>query len=516
MKISPAQKRDVKTIFDRARLNNAPPRKLLEANFGRQFARAFSYSLEVLGSTGDRRENGHPSVVHSLQVAMRHAGFCNSYGSGLKRGRRIELDSPIVTPYDLIRMKSDDYFIQALCSAMAHDTVEDKSKSARELEQGFRDLKQAFSLFGNFFAIQVTRNVRLLTNRYARLLKQAQRHMPPIRKDPLDELDLDILRLKDLKRFLTYAFDVVQKHGLTESDGEVGSLAAMEAYCKTKLAELERRVPKKTNGKIKDCVLTIQSVRIGLERVRDGLADELDGDEQKVNLYAGLIGILLSDLKKLEDLKGNIGSGISASSYYTTTSSIAGVIEHLSFRAYNHFTRDILHAALRSFKSFDDNSDIPLLNKYCDGEDNVETTNVSNIYKIDRSYAKGEIVIRRIDSSDQRGQQRSLSRGSDGSLGWVQLMEQRDDVPQDYVDVWRGLGLDFKSLIIRSCMTRRAALAQIDAHSMSGELVPFLLDLEQKYRDMYGFTPEKDIFVARQNPVGKLWIQSANMLTQVE
>lgn len=424
--LSEQTRKDLGIVFRRARNNNSPPKKILNDLFGLRFSKAFRYSLEVLRETGDKRESGHASIVHSLEVALGLLGYANSYGPGHERDGEIIPVRPIVTPYDLIGMKTEEYLIEAVCTASLHDAVEDSSKSAGEIERGLEKLEQALSQFGKRFARRVTRNVELLTNKYARLLKGARKSM-------------------------------------------------------------------RDNGE------PVDSVRAGLESNYDELS------RNHFSEYAELIKKLLVDLENLVGMRDKIDKRFHAS-YFAHLSSIDNIVDYLSYRAYNHFTRDLLHACIGDFQSWADGSDIPLLVKRQDGVNNVETVNLSIRRKIRRSLAKAEMVARRLNSEEHGIEEGDIAREPDESLGWLQFLKSRGDIDTDYFETWEALATELRDLIIRACIIRRTVLEGMDVHSMAGEMGPYLEALERKYRAKYGI-PERDgqILVVRENPVGDLW-----------
>jgi hypothetical protein len=420
---------DIRRIFNSAKANNNPQKRLLDAVFGREFSRCFRHALMVLRKTGDRRESGHPSIVHALEVSLGVMGISNVYGLVELGPGAARPMGETITPRNLMEMKGEDYWMKAMCVAILHDVVEDSSRSAVGMKQGFKLLRGVLSPYGKDFAQDVIRGVRLLTNKHARLLKAAQR-------------------------------------GIHETDYPIGS------------------------------------VRLGLETVRREL--EL-GD--RLGEYVKRLDALIADLDRLEAMEETVEEPFVAS-YHARVSAVSGIMDYLSFKAYNHFTRELLRACIEAFEEVRDTADIPLLVKLKDAMNNTETTNVSNRRRIRRSLAKAEMVGRRIDSVEAPYEEsRDIAHIPDGSTGWIQYLEGRDNVDLIYIENWKALAMDLRCAMIRACIVRREAIKALDVGAMVAEMHPFLARLELKYRELYGILPEHGrIAVVQRNPVAKLWV----------
>ena len=434
----PVDRAKLKTLIERAKRNDNPSRALLKELFaspsspafiGEEFVQSFLYALDILRKYSGQRETGHASITHSLRLVLSLFGWTNSYGLAEKEGRSFVPIGDIVAPSHLIALKGEDYLKIAACAAILHDLLEDSSKSAAQIEERLAELEKKLTQIGGAeFAQQVCKFVYLLTNKYDRVQKMAQRQVA---------------------------------NGSSPIKSVEGALRAVRK-----------------------------------ELVADGLQS-----------YVKMADELLSDVEKMDAMADSLPSRLHGS-YGSRMGSTKRLFDWLSFKAYAHYSRDLLYACIENFSSHE-TSDIPLLVKWLDGKDNIATMNFSNREKILRALAKAEIVVRRIDSRENRyANLRDVAFIPDDIKGWIRYLYERDDVNKDYLAIWQALALDLKCLMVRACIQRAEMLAKADEPSVAGEMGPFLAEMESKYRSIY-VLDERHGFIRllRKNPIGGLWIR---------
>ncbi|MBI5228027.1 hypothetical protein HY988_05550 [Candidatus Micrarchaeota archaeon] len=172
-------RRDIRELFACVTKNVEPAREIVTELFSPSFDRSYRYALKVFRNKGknidvkksSRRLNGRATLSHSFEAAGNVLGFLNTYGI-LGSAR------PIITPYEVLKFKSDEIIAITICAAILHDVVEDVSKTPEQIERNFKALEQMLRPFGKEFAEEVLGNVRLLTNCYTLMRKWAFGFIP--------------------------------------------------------------------------------------------------------------------------------------------------------------------------------------------------------------------------------------------------------------------------------------------------------------------------------------------------
>lgn len=419
--ISESETDKIQRLLSRAANNESISKRGNGRLFGKEFQIAYNVAVDIHRQTGYRRESGHPSIVHTLEVALGMLGYANSYFSVGHIGRAHQvIKDRIISPYSIMEYKRNigvpDFELLCLCVAILHDAIEDTSKKVDDIERNRDLLLKRLGSLDRSFSEKVVTFIELLTNNYAILLKAAHRYMPVNVAEP------------------------------------------------------------------------IINARRGLEELRSTLLPT------STTKYVSIVDNLLHELDRL-NIPPPSGK---TRDFYTRTSSIVNIVEALSFRAYSFFTLDILRDAQRRFKAGDASFDIPILVKRQDAFNNIETMNLSTMRKIKRALAKAEMVQNRLDSDEI-----SEAKLDSDINGIVQFLTINSADPL-YINALSSLALELRYLMIRACTNRIDALSCIDAHSVLGQLKPFLLSLERKYRKMYEVPPEQAVAL-KPNPLEKLW-----------
>jgi hypothetical protein len=159
-------------------VRRGPQGREIRGLFGREFHTVYGIALEAHRQTAGRRESGHPSIVHALEVALAFCGYVNSYGLKVNGGPL--KTSP--TPYDVVLAKEaagiPDFLIVCMCTALLHDVVEDSAKDPAAIEKTLGSLYGQLLPLGSAFAELVSCHVGLLTNKYGLTLRLAEKHIP--------------------------------------------------------------------------------------------------------------------------------------------------------------------------------------------------------------------------------------------------------------------------------------------------------------------------------------------------